>query len=1820
MWDVDEIKKSLKDLENPFSTDGARHLLKKNPYDNIFEKGEIREFISPSDTDSSYLTPWDNPFETEKIQEKKADRQPWAHKVGAGLSRVGLKVGSEIAKMPGVLGGLVYGLSDTDNYMELAFNNAWIRSVSDVEESIKEDILPVYVKKAVREGNLWDNITSVDFWATEGADGLGYIISMLAPGQVINKFGVGSKLLGVNKFSEMAAKTKYADDIIKRLDKVGYTAKNADLATSTFANTLFEAGAEAKSAMDSYIGELERRRLLAPTDPGYLTQEEYEKELQKKGDVGRNVFLANAAILVGPNAIMSKMLWGKARNKAVGDIASGNRLQPIANPSLKIKAGRVGKDILYAGAREGLWEEGMQSTAEQYFTDNPNARFTDIIGDLPKAYIDMFSETEGQKAMFLGAVFGGGMQGYFGAKSRKSERENTNKLIETGNNILGDIYNVFNEDIYQKDENGNVIFTEVIENHEVKQQPKVDLEKLERKLNGANQLEYLSGLYDVAVEQGDVEKVEAIKESVTTHLIKPFIINEELGLDVLKQHLEKSSELVKVTEREKIDHKKFIDSIMEKANSLQEEYNTFQDFAPSVIKLDNKNATVNEKVDFYNKLANQYVDNKSRELYINKKLSKKEEQFNNLLNQRGIDPSSIEDNKWKVRDLGIIDSRITKLNEEIQNLKEDLKQVKSISNSFWDNKTASEAFNKQVNNRIKREKYAAQIEEDTNNTIELINSAESLDELDNINIPDNVPSEVLEQYINDKRKEIQDKNDIQAKQASEENEQYNQQSNAEKIANEESLEYIKNNFNVGETVTVPNVMDVPEEYRGISAEITDIKDTQINFKTEEGKAFAFKLTTFSNLFNTDDANYVTEGSEDNIQEEVKDFSGKKYEERNQPRIIITDNNKGEKLSFISDGALEFERTPRDKKGEEKSIQVNNDIFSNYQEFEKGDFNKLLTLVEQTKKGENTNTPENLQLLQNYPKLFEDLISNKTSLSEKQQKALDTFNNNDFSDITLLIDHLPLNIVLSEGITAPLETKSETSKMYNDTFNKTSRDLRRTIIKELQKGTNIEDIKVPIAGQWRGTLQLEESVIENPITGLYEIANNIKNVKSENIYFVNDFGLLVNKDEDILPTRRRLAKGEVYLKIKTANGENFPLKLNIKKISEEQAGILYELYKYRFDNGENTPISSLDNKLWEDVQVTFSSLLDIFTKDKNDITIKDIVEILIWEGSKNPKTQLKYSIKNNKMVVFDKSFTKEEFEKEENKNLFIYTLTENKRHQIKFRKKLSDNNNLNIENSRAYLEYLISNNILNTNAKINEPTFQGKTTMYLAKDKVKIKGKPSEFNKDIKKVFKNKVIGNNKTLKQALPKLFNKTFTLSGDESLYIDEIGNKYKRATSLKDKPYAADGLRMINSAARGDIIDELTRIYFSTNITSDEFLKRGKIILNDVNTSKNSNIVISDRFFNSLYDILEDYKVLFDELDYTIYSNTPSIGGVIGNKGNIAGTIDLLAYNNKSKKWVLIDLKTSTTDRTEEYSKETDPSYIKKKGYSYKNQDTIQLNTYKELFKQTTGIEVEGLQILPLTSKSENIGSVNSTFDEINKPSGELLLNIDSSKDIYNILNISKKQLEEDPGTEEEQAAMVEGVSAVDKLLGMMGETVKNKPIKAPTKKEVKSLSEDKIKENTVNAYKKGSYFHYPVGTKTYWITYDFYVIDSTENKVITDKNTILRIIKNYNKVAVPSAVLNYDKAVEEWNNRIPYIEKEAVSELKEKEAVQQVEMMEVYDKNAVEIFKNLTKNFRIYIKEFQPLIKKESTYKGKVNAIVKFLKSKGISQEQIKTKCGL
>src|SRR5690606_18851673 len=149
-----------------------------------------------------------------------------------------------------------------------------------------------------------------------------------------------------------------------------------------------------------------------------------------------------------------------------------------------------------------------------------------------------------------------------------------------------------------------------------------------------------------------------------------------------------------------------------------------------------------------------------------------------------------------------------------------------------------------------------------------------------------------------------------------------------------------------------------------------------------------------------------------------------------------------------------------------------------------------------------------------------------------------------------------------------------------------------------------------------------------------------------------------------------------------------------------------------------------------------------------------------------------------------------------------------------------------------------------------------------------------------------------------------------NQKKYIDSNGRVYYRVSVLKGKGAPTEAAQD-NAAKRGNVVDELTRKFFTFPINKNIFKEEGLRLVAKLNKQSGAFVTFEPEFFDQLYDILDQYAKEFEEKGYTIYANIPSVAGDLGSSKNngYAGTIDLLAYDRNKGHYVLIDLKTTST-----------------------------------------------------------------------------------------------------------------------------------------------------------------------------------------------------------------------------------------------------------------------------------------------------------------------
>jgi hypothetical protein len=1860
--------------------------------------GEILDY-GQNISDTKYLDAGFTRFSPYDAHELQAHTQSNLNKFGTMFLRIANKTLGESAKMPGVIGGIVAGAvgqlsdlftgEDNTDFVKTAFDNEWIRAINETTEHINKEYLPVYVKKAIETGTLTDKIFTPDFWATEGADGIGYIVSMLVPGTVIGKLGLGTK------FSNMLGKTQKAREV---LTKIGFAGKAANVKLATLANTLFEAGAEAQGAMETY-----RNTLAQKLQNGEISEEEYDVLLKEDSVVGANVFGANAAILLGPNYLMSKMMLGAKGMSKMGikPGADGKLASSLTKPTLKEYSKQFAKGVGTATITEGFWEEGMQSTSENYFVEKQinKENHTDFLS----SYMEMLGSTEGQTAIFLGAFLGGGMTGVGNVKETKGRYENSTKLVDQFNKGIESFTDFQKKDLF---------LTKIVNDQEVldldeNNKPQINPVKFFEKLQALNGTLNDNLIYQNALAQGNTKLAELMQEKAIAGFVSNFISQGKLGMQILEEYLKDSSiveEYVKDSENVEKDKKEFIDKILNKAKKMQSSYEMFENFK-DVIKLNNPDATEEDYDSFQNKLLNSYLNNSVNIDYYERKLKEVQER-KRLFFQNSIYDESVMDgtNEWLKKEI-LQDERIQKIIEEETEYKKELEKVKKKESDFFKSSNYTAEFNEEVirNKKIKEETSKEKVEEgeklisDVNNAqnpeelakalikdeenkateeaklaefetlkdvIDIVNENKTdLDviqsaidtlkevEFDSYNVQalitaleyriktilkeqeqfDNLLEKIFDDFRISNEKQVaklteietklsETKKQLEQKQKEFEEKKAKADTFSTKTKSKRGLELrelvkiLKEELKTIES-TIKNLESQKEETQKelekIDQDVNNLfKVIDINLKTKfksfndlksylESKASTLKdhrfnvarlltqqfytqqevesltntiesLKNYKDVLNqsiksllkdsdpmdgTSSENLAFLNNElNNVLNSIEELENKLFKEqekldrinealkdklelnlvkeelkaldelmsvsKRRNKSIIFQNLQIQKIITEKKEIIDQQEKEKEEEIKERKQQESDEdqlfikqLFDNMvvgensraivltsqqaktlskKGFKTGDTVKVIAKNERKKsitllnvskdikqeisldeylknslsfifnsstEGLNDTTetfkpeklktnvstngtkvmstkgtgeriefvdPKVLELERNHKivkvgKKVTFRINTNAALNPNWTKALEMIQNKDFSDIEFLIKHLPINVVLTdivksqlpkesqdkvEEIEAPIHTYYETADKGSETFDKSSRILRTTIIKELQNGTPIENLSTTIEGQYNGELQLEEGNVNNLLQNLNQFGGKIENINPNLFYFVDDKGVLKNINNVPYVTTEKLTPGGVYLLIKTANGNNFPLKINVSKIKPNKAELLYELYRYRFENIEGRPKSTTLTELGESdpallrkINGNFADELALIRGNNKsaDVTIKDIVDFLIWDGTDSINSRVRFGPKNT-LLVGDMIFNSESFNTDYGKKQFIDFLVNSKRQHVKFKNPTNnDQSKINFKN-RAYVEYLIKQGILSTNAKteFNEPTFKGNTSMYLDTFgiKININGKDvdSTFNEKRPSIVKQEVplILDIQKMENKNPALFAKKIkSKENDESKYVDKDGNEYERVSSLKEKTGNVDA----GSAVRGTVIDNMIRLFFSNLKTftresfNTELLEQLKI----ENSFKNQNITFEEKAINELFDILNEYKQVFIQRQWSVTTEMPALGGKLGK--NIAGTIDLLVWDNINKEYIIIDVKTSTINRRDYYEGvKEDKFYVKG--------DAIQLNAYRELFRQNLDtVKISKLLILPLTvpkpGKTYNVST-------IRKDEKGLFLEVDMSKNIYEILNI--------------------------------------------------------------------------------------------------------------------------------------------------------------------------------------------------------------------------
>lgn len=652
----------------------------------------------------------------EDINELKASDQTIFGNIYRGGVRTTAKAIQEIAKIPGLVGGgigWVFEGMDSDD-TGIIFNNAYSRGIDDAFNRViyenESAGLKTFVPKRVKEGSLVDNLGSTAFWATEGADAVGFFASMFVPGAVISKAGAGAKIAG------LAGKLGTGRKLLTPLEKTASLSKlagNIDNILGIAANTVIESGAEASGIYQSVKDQL----IAQGEDPDIANR--------IASDKAAKTFNTNLLLLAGPNAVQMSML-GKAFNPKVKNLlpsieAQGRRLTGLKVFKSPEFIKDLGKKFIKGSVWEGLVEEGGQSAIEKYYTNqglklqedekgfvNSLAQFGNDMAGIAKQYAtSAFQDTEMDKAMLLGGLLGGlgggvgayrnyqaaqdKIYGYEGRKTKlgklfpRTAKKGLNNILKenliVNYKTLGDVVKLDDKD-------------QPIKNKETGQyeyNPKLLEELGEDKMRGLT----LMKIAEDSELKGDKESFELYTNLNDYNVLKDFLEDEDL-VEYAKEHFipNKGDELVKSREeyRAKMsnDHvqelsdeniSKWKQDLIKKVDVFKQIYddvNNRHDYETQFeYPLDKKN----EYDTFMSRVKNAKIQSRINWNHSNERIAELEDRTNNILSNNEFKKTTLK---------GIKKGDVVKYKGELSEALGDNKFRELNTNKEFEIKTAKE--------------------------------------------------------------------------------------------------------------------------------------------------------------------------------------------------------------------------------------------------------------------------------------------------------------------------------------------------------------------------------------------------------------------------------------------------------------------------------------------------------------------------------------------------------------------------------------------------------------------------------------------------------------------------------------------------------------------------------------------------------------------------------------------------------------------------------------------------------------------------------------------------------------------------------------------------------------------------------------------------------------------------------------------------------------------------------------------------------------------------------------------------------------------------
>lgn len=368
-----------------------------------------------------------------------------------------------------------------------------------------------------------------------------------------------------------------------------------------------------------------------------------------------------------------------------------------------------------------------------------------------------------------------------------------------------------------------------------------------------------------------------------------------------------------------------------------------------------------------------------------------------------------------------------------------------------------------------------------------------------------------------------------------------------------------------------------------------------------------------------------------------------------------------------------------------------------------------------------------------------------------KQAIADFNNGIIN--ANVYNHLPLKVIIdkqdgdteSDERSAFLSARLEGQNSgYEAAWARQDFPIRKAFIDQMNSNpskTTTSKVTVQYGGKVNASPAIDGVIPENNIGDLQHLGpimdelfdlkgsqaspDQVTQAIEESLMYTNEFGELMNMDGErhkefigrqlTLPLltgttgAKTPMRGTIFLSVPKADGTKFPLKLNVKKHSQNEAEIIAGLLTSVItkENKFETPLSQMKEETRLKILETMKE--ELGAMEKSDPSLMDIVDFFTYVS---PQTEGKASelFISGEWVKFGNADLKVTPKSLFNHEKLVEFLVNTKRRQF----------NVGLwQSSPAYRDYAISSGLINTDAVTNGPLFGGKTDIYIkAPDTVK----------------------------------------------------------------------------------------------------------------------------------------------------------------------------------------------------------------------------------------------------------------------------------------------------------------------------------------------------------------------------------------------------------------------------------------------------------------------------------------------------------------------